>query len=220
MRYTIITVAAMVAVSITACGSHTSGTPTASKTSSAATSTPTPPPAKAKDHVAGLISSVSGNTVQVRQKDTNATVDFGNSTKISSILPASLTDVTTGSCVVVRPTRDSDANSARVTAASVQIVPASDGRCPQQHNGKAVHGSVNSVIGTTVTVATDGSAAQVAVSVTGDTRYAKYTAADAQAISEGQCLTAQGTKDSSGALQATSLTVRAANNGLCGGAHK
>jgi hypothetical protein len=135
-------------------------------------------------------------------------------------MPAQLSDVTAGSCVTVRPTRGSDAKTGAVTAAAVQIVPASNGQCPQPRGGHQLAGSVGSVNGNTLTLTTAGTAAQTSVSVTNNTRYAKRTAASAQAISQGECLTANGTKDTAGALQAASVTVRPARNGSCPGARK
>jgi hypothetical protein len=222
MRYTLSLLAAVVSVSVAACGSSNSGAPAASGSSSSpAAASASPQPKKhAKDHVAGLISSVSGNTIQLAQQNGSATVDFANSTKISSLVPAQLSDVTTGSCVAVRPTRGSDAKTGAVTAAAVQIVPASNGQCPQPRGGRQLAGAIGSVNGNTLALTTAGTAAQTSVSVTNDTRYAKRVAANAQAISQGECLTANGTKDTAGALQAASITVRPAMNGSCPGARK
>jgi hypothetical protein len=121
---------------------------------------------------------VCGNAIHVAQQNGSATVDFASSTRVSSLAPAQLSDVTAGSCVAVRPTRGSDAGGATVTAAGLQIVPSSSGQCPQRHGGRQVIGAV-----------------PTSVSVTDATRYAKRTPANAQAISQGECLSASGTKD-------------------------
>ena len=212
MRYTICGLA-LVALSVAACGSSTTGTPAASGTSSAQASTSAPE--KAKDHVAGLVSSVSGNAIQVVQQNGSATVDFTNSTKIWSIAGGQLSDITAGTCVIVRPTRDGNTGGATVTAAAVQYVPSSNGQCPGPRGGRQVAGAVGTVNGSTFTVAAAGSAAQTSVSVTDRTRYAKRLPADAQAISQGECVSANGTKDTGGALQAVSITVRPARKGSC-----
>jgi hypothetical protein len=68
-----------------------------------------------------------------------------------------------------------------------------------------------------LTLTTSGTAAQTSVSVTNVTRYAKRIPANPQAISQGECLSANGTKDNGGALQAASITVRPAKNGSCPG---
>ncbi len=220
VRHTIYTLAGVIALSVAACGSSTNSTPTASGTSSSPSPTSTSTPAKAKDHVAGLISSVSGNTIQVAQKNGSTTVDLATSTKISSLMPAQLSDVTAGSCVAIRPTRDSNASSGSVTAASVQIVPSANGQCPQPRGGREVVGAVGSVSGNTLTLTTGGTAAQTSVYVTNNTRYARRIPANAQAISQGECLSADGTKDNGQALQAASITLRPARNGSCPGSRR
>ena len=204
VRYPISLLAAVVAVSVAACGSSTGGQPTAA-----------PAKGKAKDHVAGLISSVAGNTIAVALQNGSATVDFTDSTKVSSLAAAQVSDVTAGDCVVVRPTRDSTAGGGPVTAARVQIIPASDGRCPRPRGGRELIGAVGSVNGTTLTLNAAGASAPTSVSVTDKTRYARRTTANVQAISQGECLSANGTKDTSGVLQAASITVRPARNGSC-----
>ena len=117
-----------------------------------------------------------------------------------------------------------------ITAVSVRISPAVDGKCPQatDESGKRSarrcqgHGSkaVASVAGNTINVtSTDagGNATQTAVTVNDKTKYSKQAAADTQAISAGKCLTAKGTQDSGGALQATTIDLRPAHDGKCAG---
>ena len=152
----------------------------------------------------------------------NATVDFGGSTKVTETGPAALTDVTAGSCVSVRP-QEAGQGGQPITAASVRVSPAVDGKCPQaKESGKrsGVQGSVASVAGNTINVtSTDasGNATQTAVTVSDKTKYNKQAAADTQAISAGKCLTAKGTQDSGGALQATTIDLRPAHDGKCAG---
>jgi hypothetical protein len=107
-----------------------------------------------------------------------------------------------------------------VTAARVQIIPSANGQCPQPRGGRQVVGAVGSISGNTFTLTSSGSAAQTSVSVTDATRYAKRTPANAQAISQGECLSASGTKDNGGALQAASIIVQPARNGSCPRARK
>ncbi len=199
-------------------------------------------PANGETRVSGLIASVSGNAAQVTQQSGNATVDFSGSTKVTETGPAALTDVTAGSCVSVRP-QDSGQGGQPITAASVRVSPAVDGKCPQA-NGSApestppapsgspstapakrsrVQGAVASVAGNTINVtSTDasGNTTQTAVTVSDKTKYSKQAAADTQAISAGKCLTARGTQDSGGsggALQATTIDLRPAHDGKCAG---
>jgi hypothetical protein len=217
MRYrVVVALIAIAAVLIAACGSSStpsSPSPAASATSSVAGT----PNAKPSDHVAGLIATVSGTTVAVTQRSGSATVDFTNATKVSEIDPAQLSDVTSGSCVTIRPTRDSQPNGP-VTARTVIVSPADNGQCAQPHdgqNGRGVRGTVAPVNGATLAVTTAGN--QTNVIVNSDTTYAKRVASNSQAISVGKCIAARGTNDTNGTLQATAITVRPAGNRLCPG---
>jgi Domain of unknown function (DUF5666) len=244
MRYTLLVLAAMAALSVAACGSSSNPTPAASGTSSSQTSpssnptsapsgpasTPPSQPGNGHDHVAGLIATVSGNSIQVTQQNGTATVDFSDSTPVSEIDPAQLSDVTTGSCVAVRPTHDGGAaGSGSITARAVLINPASNGSCSQPQGGpggpgrpggrgaQPIRGTVASVNGNTVALTTAGNPSQLNVSVTNTTTYSKHTDSNSQAIAQGKCIAARGTKDSSGALQATAINLQPANNGSCPG---
>jgi hypothetical protein len=231
-RLAIFTLTGATALSVAACGpSNTTKPPSAAgPTSSAATSPPASPNGKA--WVNGMIAAVSGDAIQVTQQSGNATVDFTPSTKITEITPGQLTDVTTGSCVAVHPTRDSAGSGGTITAQFVRVSPAVDGKCqepkyPAGANAKhrAITGTVATVAGNTITVnATDadGNSSQSSVTVTDTTKYTKQTATDAQALGQGKCVAARGTKDDSGTLQATSISVQQADNGACaqpGGRH-
>jgi Domain of unknown function (DUF5666) len=231
-RLAIFALTGATALSVAACGaSNTTKPPSAAGPTSSAAASPSTSP-KANAWVNGMIASVSGDAVQVTQQSGNATVDFTPSTKITEIIPAQLTDVTAGSCVAVHPTRDSAGSGGAITAQFVRVSPAVDGKCqeprhPAGANAKhrAVSGTVATVAGNTITVnATDadGNSTQSSVTVTDTTNYTKQTATDAQALGQGKCVTARGTKDDSGTLQATSISVQQADNGTCaqpGGRH-
>jgi hypothetical protein len=236
-RLAIFALTGATALSVAACGaSHTTsntGQPStaAGPTSSAATSSPSAS-ANGKAWVNGMIASVSGDAIQVTRQSGNATVDFSPSTKISEVTPAQLTDVTTGSCVAVHPTRDSADSGGAITAQFVRVSPAVDGKCEQPKHPaganakhRAVSGTVASVAGNTMTInATDadGNSSQSTVTVTDTTKYTKQTVTDAQALGQGKCIAARGTKDDSGTLQAAAISVQQADNGTCaqpGGRH-
>jgi hypothetical protein len=98
--------------------------------------------------------------------------------------------------------------------------PGGDGKCPQPKNTSpnAVVGTVASVAGNSVTVtATDanGNPSPTEVTVTDQTRYTKGAAATSQAIAQGKCINASGTKDSGGTLQAKAVNLVPATNGGC-----
>jgi hypothetical protein len=244
-QFAILVIAGTTALSAAACGTSNNtsnntkpGTSVSPGSSSPASSSPSAS-AKGKEWVNGLIASVSGNAVQVTQETGTATVDFAPSTKVTEVTPTQLTDVTAGSCVSARPTRESTpATSGAITAKSVTVSQAVDGKCPQPkapagtstatpapaspssgpEAPRSVRGTVASVAGNTITVtATDAndSPSQISVTVTDTTKYTKSAPADAQAVAQGKCISARGTKDASGTLQATKITVRPADNGNC-----
>jgi hypothetical protein len=238
-RLAMLTLTGATALSVAACGASNTTKPStaASPPSSGATSsTPSASP-NGKAWVSGMIASVSGDAIQVTQQSGNATVDFAPSTKITEVTPAQLTDVTAGSCVAVHPTRDSADNDGAITAQFVRISPAVGGQCagPKHPAGappsagsakhRLVSGTVASVAGNTITVnSTDANdtSSPSSVTVTDTTKYTKQTATDAQALAQGKCVAARGTKDDSGTLQATAISVQQADNGNCpqlGGKH-
>jgi hypothetical protein len=231
-RLAILTLTGATALTVAACGSSNNSKPatSASPTSSAATSSSPSASANGKAWVSGMIASVSGDAIQVTQQTGSATVDFTPSTKITEVTPAQLTDVTAGSCVAVLPARDSTDAGGTITAQFVRVSPAVDGQCPEPKHpagappsgGRAGHrpvrGTVASVAGNTITVTgadANGTPSQTSVTVTDTTKYTKQAATDAQALAQGKCIAARGTKDDSGTLQATTISVQPADNGTC-----
>jgi hypothetical protein len=202
------------------------------------TTATSPAPAQGEARVSGLIASVAGNSIQVTKEDnTNAGVNFTSTTKVTEVTPATLNDVTQGSCVTVRPTKDIQGGQP-ATAAFVRVSPSVNGTCPpgkQSGQGstsapppgsptpakpKPLRGSVASVTGNTITVAgTDasGNTTQTPVTVDDSTKYSKMTTATPDAITQGKCLNARGTMDNGGTLQATTINLRPANDGKCPG---
>jgi uncharacterized protein DUF5666 len=217
--FTILALAAATALSVGACSSSKNQNPSASSTSQSAK-----PQGQAVQQVHGLIASVAGNAIQVTEKkDATAAVDFSPTTKVNEVTPAQFSNIANGNCVTVHPT--APASGAPVTAKIVSIVPAANGKCPQPKApansapNQPLHGTVASVAGDTITVSTtdaSGNPSQTAVKVNDKTQYDQVNHADSGAIAQGKCITASGkTKDANGALQATEITLKAANNGKC-----
>jgi Domain of unknown function (DUF5666) len=240
-RFAILAVTGAAALSVAACGSSNQSAPTSTSTStSTVTSTTTsqaPPQGEAK--VSGLVASVAGNSIQVTKDDnSNAAVNFTSTTKVTEVGPATLSDVSQGSCVTVRPTKDAQSGQP-ATAASVRVSPSVNGTCPPAKASgqgstttpppsgspapaqpKPLRGSVASVTGNTITVAgTDasGNSTQTPVTVDDQTKYSRLATATPDAIAQGKCITARGSLDNGGTLQATSINVRAAVDGKCPG---
>lgn len=233
-RVALLAVTGATALSVAACGASNNAKPTSANPTSPAPSSSPSASAKGKDWVNGLIDSVSGNTIQVSQRSGSATVDFTPSTEVSEITPAQLTDITTGACVSVRPDRHGASTAGgAITARSVRVGTAVDGKCPQpkQPAGEttstppgapAAHhqigGQVASVAGNTITLNSadsGGNSSQTSVTVTDTTKYTKQSTTDAQAIAQGKCIAAHGTTDGGGTLQATTISVQQSDNGNC-----
>src|SRR5271168_4369791 len=158
-RVALLAVTGATALSVAACGASNDAKPTSTNPTNSAPSSSSSPSAsaKGKDWVNGLIDSVSGNTIQVSQRSGTASVDFTPSTAVSEITPAQLTDISTGSCVSVHPDRhDGSTEGGTITARSVRVRTAVNGKCPQPKQGSAAHrqigGQVASVAGNTITL--------------------------------------------------------------------
>jgi hypothetical protein len=245
-RFAILAVTGATALSVAACGSSNKSSPstTSTSTSTVTSTTTSPAPAQGEAQVKGLIASVAGNSIQVSKEDnTTAAVNFTSTTKVTEVAPATLSDVTSGSCISVRPTQEIQGGQP-ATAASVRVSPSVNGTCPpakQSGQGsttsmpapgsptpapakpKPLRGSVASVTGNTITVAgtdTSGNTTQTAVTVDDQTKYSKLTTATPDAIAQGKCVNARGTLDNGGTLQATTIKLRPANDGRCGGPGK
>jgi hypothetical protein len=227
-------VIAVTALSVGACGTSNNGSaekplPAASPTSSAPSPAPPPPvpppPAMGKDHIEGLVQSVSGGSIHLRLRNGAATVSLAPSTQVTEARPAQLSDVTEGSCVSVRAAPAGAPGA--ISAQSVTISPAIDGKClpPPEASSKTpptgspappsaaaagVFGQVASVSGTTIVVNSIGPGGQpvpATVTVAGTTSYSNDAVTNAQAIENGKCMAAQGT-ESDGVLQATTISLQ------------
>jgi len=245
-RFAILAVTGATALSVAACGASNKSSPssTSASTSTVTSTVTSQAPAQGEAQVNGLIASVAGNSIQVTKEDnTNADVNFTSTTKVTEVAPATLSDVTSGSCITVRPTREIQGGQP-ATAASVRVSPSVNGTCPPAKPSgqgsttstpppgsptpaspkpKPLRGSVASVTGNTITVAgTDpsGNTTQTAVTVDDQTKYSKLTTATPDAIAQGKCVNARGSLDNGGTLQATTIKLRPANDGKCGGPGK
>jgi hypothetical protein len=181
-----------------------SAIPPAAEPSAAPAPAPAPPPPEAKDYVEGLVESVSGGVIQLRTRTGSASVDFSPATRVVEQTPAQLTDVTPGSCINVRATPQSAPPPAAITAQSVTITPAIDGKCPPP---AGFYGTVTSVSGNTIAVSGLGPA-PTNVLVAGSTTYNKQTPSSSAAIANGKCMGAQGTNNGS-ALEAMTIALQA-----------
>lgn len=167
---------------------------------------PPPPPPVGKDYVEGMVQSVSAGTIALRTRTGSASVDYTPETRVVQVTPAKLADVTPGSCVNVRATPQSAPTPGAVTAQAVTVTASADGKCPPP---AGFYGTVASVSGNTITVTglgPGGPGAPTTVTVTESTSYQRQTPSDAQAITNGKCLGANGTQDG-GVLHAAMISL-------------
>lgn len=214
-RLAILAVTGAIAVSLAACSTSNNQNAGRPSTSASATSSapkpppPPPPPPIGKDHVEGLVRSVSGNTIQLTQRDrTAATVDFSPKTMVTELSSAQLTDVKPGSCADVQAGPPGPPPGGAVTAQSVTISPSEGGRCPPPQE-PGVYGTVASVTGNTIAINgidPTGKTTHTNVTVTDTTTYTQHAITDTKAIQQGKCMAAQGT-NSGGALQAATIDL-------------
>jgi hypothetical protein len=224
-RFAILAVAGAAVLSVGACSSSHD------EKSSPTSSSPAASKGEEKDAVQGLLASRSGKLVQVTQGTSTATVDVSPSAKIFEYTNAQLSDFAAGNCV--RTNFKPGANGGPGTAITLQLNPGGD-KCPQPKtvasgspgallpagDVQAVIGTVASVAGNTINVAVtdaNGNPSQTELTVTDQTRYTKGTPALFQAMAQGKCINAMGTKDGGGTLQATRVILTPANNGKCAG---
>ena len=212
--FAILAVAAATALSVGAC-SHND------KSADKSPAKSSPASATGKDTVFGVVASVSGDTVEVTAAKGTAKVDVSSSTKVSEFSQAQLSDITPGSCVTVVST-PAPAPGGAATAKTVQLgEPGAGGKCAQPKNAAQppnLIGTVASVAGNTINVTVtgaDGNPSEIPVTIADTTRYSKHVFATSQAIAQGKCLSAWGTRDSGGTLQATIVGLGPANDGHC-----
>src|SRR6201999_216341 len=157
-RLIILLLAGVTALSIAACGAsnNQNSTPRGTAASQPTSAAKPPPPPVGKDHIEGLVRSVSGDTIQLTQRDRSAaTVNFTPQTMVTELSSAALPDVKPGSCVELKSTPQSAAPGGAITAESVEISPAVAHRCPPPPgHAAAVYGVVDSVADNAIKVNT------------------------------------------------------------------
>lgn len=217
-RLGILALTVVTALSVAACGKspntandENAEKPGASASPPSAAPKPPPPPPVGKDEVEGLVRGVSGSTIQLTQRDrTAATVDLTPTTMITELGPAQLADVTAGSCVDVTAVPEPATPGGAMTARSVTLDPAVSGQCPPLGPPEGPHGKVRSVDGNTIAITSidpTGKTTDTNVTVSDATTYSKHAVTGPQAIQDGKCLAARGTKHD-GTLQATNIDLQ------------
>jgi hypothetical protein len=213
------------AVGCSSSNDHNSATPSSSVSTTHPPVPPPPPvppaPPPPTDYVEGMISSFEGNVLNLRTREGSATVDLRPATEIIETTPGQLSDIVPGSCVDVHQAPPGAPGT--VTAQSVSVSPAEEGKCPPPPpepgpagapppgGGPAanpgVDGKVDSVSDNTINVVS-GPGPQTKVTVTDTTSYSKVMPVGTEALTNGKCLSAEGDKNGGGVLQASMIDLQ------------
>jgi hypothetical protein len=167
---------------------------------------------------AGQLVQINGTTLILSGANGDITVAYTSATTISKTSAATLADVNQGECIVATGTKDA---SGLLSATSVRLAPMGANGCAApgspagasprpapsgQPNASVVSGEVSAVSGTSVTVLTASSGSQT-ITVPTVASVSVSSAATAAALQVGECLRANGAPNSSGTVQASSLTI-------------
>jgi hypothetical protein len=205
------------AVLLVGCSSSTtseSTQPAAESPTATAESTAAPTPEKVRAR--GRVDGLAGSTVMMAAKEDPKRVAILPNTKVLQLSPGQLVDVKPGSCVNIRRAAPAPGGPPE-PAKAITVSAASNGKCPEAIADNAVRGMVASVNGQTVSVSNSSQPEPTAVTVDPGTQYTRQASVSALAITPGACLSAVGTLDPGGILQATSATVGPPVNGICPG---
>jgi hypothetical protein len=214
--------AVAVAMAVAACGSSA----TASSNRPAASATAGPGRGNA---VAGQLAQLNGSKLVLSGQTGVTNVTFGSSTRVVQTSVGTLADITAGTCITASGLKDA---SGTVTATTITLMTKQmmNGTCtPQGRNGASpspgrfrggqgnrptpppsftfVRGEVAAVSGTSVTVTLTTGGTQ-AVTVPTTARISRTQMSSTSQLAVGQCIVATGSKDSSGTVQARSLSIQ------------
>ena len=205
--------------------------------SSGAAGTPTPSATRgAGGGTAGQLVRVNGNSLTLSTTTGDVSVDYTSSTAIISTSTGSTGDIVAGTCVVIGGQKDS---TGQVTATSVRLTQPVNGSCSLtggqrgtpgpgatrpsppagaptlNPNAACGSGMVSAVSGDVVTV-TLASGTTTSVTVPTTLSVTESAPATPGALVVDSCVRAVGSKDSSGIVQARSLTIQPADStGAC-----
>lgn len=230
------------ALTLAACGSSSSGGSTSAAPSQApAASNGQGAGRGGGPAAAGTVASVASSSLKVQSTNSGqVTVNYSGTTTFADRVSATLADVATGSCVIITGTGTPiTAQSVDVSTASSTGCGAAGGGGMRPQNGGSgrpsrpsgannpggagqggrATGKVTAVSSTGFTVQQDnpqtGATTDVQVTVDGSTTYTKAESASASALKVGECVTANGQADSTGAVTATTITISQAGPNGC-----
>ncbi len=194
---------------------------------------PTPNPgAQFRNGAAGQLVQINGQTLILTGPNGDLTVTIGGSTTFTRTSTAVLADIVPGQCLVATGQKDASGGLVAMTvrlspktasgcaAPTNRVGPSpSPGASPRPPSGQPaqafVSGEVTGAVGVTVTVLTAGTGSQT-ITVPTTATVSRMLAASAADLQTGQCVRANGTRDSAGTVQATSIAITPAGpSGTC-----
>lgn len=213
-----------------ACGS-------APGTANAATTSPSPGRggAQFRNGASGQLVQVNGQTLILTGATGDVTVTISSTTTFSRTSTAVLADIVPGLCLIATGQKDS---AGMLTATTVRLSPRPSTGCGTGRFGPnaspnaspdaspraapsgqpvmpAVSGEVTGVVGVSITVMTASSGSQT-ITVPTTATISRMLSASVSDLQTGQCLRANGTRDSAGTVQATSIAITPAGpSGTC-----
>lgn len=206
---------AVVALAVSACGSAGTSTAEPAEPSSSPAAPAGPPGAS------GTVAAVTASHLQVQNPRTGqVTVSFTPSTSFTRTVSATAADLVVGDCALALGAPQPA--GAPVTATSVLISPATaDGGCPGgggRSRGATASGKITSVSGGGFVMQVGNSNATRTVTTTQSSTFTKTIATDHSALAVGECVTALGPSDDTGAVAASMISIRQPDpNGCQGG---
>src|ERR1700694_1934872 len=230
MNRSIPIVAAAAVFVLAACG--------ATASASRSSGSPSPGTGNAfRNGASGQLVQITGQTLILTGRSGDISVTLTITTTFTKTSVATLTDITRGTCIVTMGRKDV---SGAVTATSVRISPKTATGCAARAfapspapgasprpdatprpspsglpNAAFVSGEVTTVSGTSVTVLTQASGSQTVTVATAATITKSATVSET-ALQNGQCIRANGSRDTAGNIQATSITITPAGpSGTC-----
>ena len=194
---------------------------------------PTPNPgAQFRNGASGQLVQINGQSLILTGPNGDLTVTTSSGTTYTRTSTAVLADIVPGQCLVATGQKDASGGLVAMTvrlspktatgcAAPNRVGPSpSPGASPRPiPSGQAaqafVSGEVTGAVGVSVTVMTAGSGSQT-ITVPTTAAVTRMLSASATDLQTGQCIRANGTRDSAGTVQATSIAITPAGpSGTC-----
>jgi hypothetical protein len=221
-------VVGIAAVVLAGCGGAAT---TATASSGSARTSPSPGSARGGvgNGVGGQVVEATSGKLVVSAQSGSVTVTYSSSTSVLQSGTGSLADLAPGTCVSA--TGQGDATGA-LTATTVSAMLNMNGVCSQAGNGGPgasprpsgfpsanpnaafVRGQVASASGSTITVQ-PATGASVTVNVPSTARITRIVSSSTARLAVGECVTASGTRTSSGSVQARSIVISAPGPNGC-----